>query len=90
MMVYTITRLTVQDYNRWRPVFDSLESLRQSYGLMEHHVFQGVDNPNDVTVLFQWQDIERARAYWSSPELKAGMAEAGVAGPPSLWFANEV
>ena len=43
-----------------------------------------------VTVVNTWNSIDEFQAFFGQEELKAGMAEAGVAGPPTVILANDV
>jgi hypothetical protein len=39
--------------------------------------------------MFKWESMEKAQKYAQSPELKSAMQEAGVEGPPKVFFLNE-
>jgi heme-degrading monooxygenase HmoA len=43
-----------------------------------------------VTVLLEWEDLDKARAFASSDELREAMQRAGVTGPPSVSFLEEM
>jgi len=45
-------------------------------------VFQDVSDPNLVTVLLEWKDVEKAHKFTSSPALAEAMEKAGVIGQP--------
>jgi len=45
---------------------------------------------NDLTLFFEWDNLDSARAFIASEELKAKMANAGVKGPPRVDFLTEV
>ncbi len=40
-------------------------------------------------MLFEW-DLEKARQFSQSEELRAKMQEAGVLGPPDFYFLEEI
>jgi quinol monooxygenase YgiN len=68
----------VADYDAWRPVYDGLDEARQAAGVTQHEVLRSQDDPNLVIVRHDFSDRTAAEAFFSSPQLKQGMAEAGV------------
>jgi hypothetical protein len=88
-MATLITQLKVNDYGAWRPVYDSLASLRSSYGEKSSQVYHDASDPNMVTIIFKWDSIANAQKYSQSTELKAALSKSGVQGPPSFQFLTE-
>jgi hypothetical protein len=43
-----------------------------------------------VTVVNRVKNLDGAKGYGSSPELRAGMQSAGVQGPPEVFFMEQV
>jgi hypothetical protein len=41
-------------------------------------IFRDVENPNQITVLLEWDNAENARKFASDPALKEVMQAAGV------------
>jgi hypothetical protein len=41
-------------------------------------------------VLLAWDDLERARLFVDSDDLRETMIRAGVAGQPDIWFLEDV
>jgi hypothetical protein len=87
-MVRLFVRHSVNDYAKWRKVYDDFDAERAGMGVTVHAVYQGVDDPNDVTVIHDFATLEAARAFVRSARIKEIMEAAGVAGPPSIWFTN--
>ena len=85
-MPYVLVTHKVQDYDRWRPYFDSDGPRQRDAGLTVRHVLRGADDPQEVVVLFEAEDLGRARALAGSEELRKIMQEAGVLGPPAMHF----
>jgi quinol monooxygenase YgiN len=84
-MVCVILRSTVEAYEKWRPVFDSLEELRRSRGSKGvNQVFRDADNPNTVTLILEWDNADNARKFLGSTELREAMQRAGVVGAPAV------
>ncbi len=88
-MLTVLTHIKVQDYAKWRPVFDELKSLRDAHSLESERVFRNTANPNEVFIEMNYRDAAGARAYMSSPELRAGMQKAGVIPPPEITFLED-
>lgn len=88
-MAYMLVQHEVEDYETWKAVFDSKADLRRTNGEQSAQIFHDADDPNKLTLLFEWDSLERARTYARNPELKAAMQEAGVRGAPTIYFLNE-
>ncbi len=79
----------VKDYPAWRNAFDSLTSMRTGYGCTGHQVFQSPTDANEITILTEWKNLEQAKAYATSNDLKEGMKNAGVISQPEVMFLTE-
>jgi heme-degrading monooxygenase HmoA len=79
----------VEDYPKWRKVFDDLTATRTSYGMSGQQVFQVAGDPNDVVIFTTWPSVEKAREYATSDDLRQGMQNAGVASQPGVLFLKE-
>ncbi len=76
----------VADFDAWKAVFDSNEENRIDHGFVGHHINRAEDDPNALAVYLAASDIDRARAFAGSDELKALMAQAGVlSAPEQTW-----
>jgi quinol monooxygenase YgiN len=86
----TMTTLTVHhkvaDYPQWRKVFDELDATRRKFGETGFRVYRSAADPLDLTIHTEWPSLEQARAYATSPDLKAGMQNAGVISQPDVAF----
>lgn len=84
-MVYPNIRLTVADYEKWRPGFDEYDTFRKAAGATGvKQVYRDVDDPNTVTVLGEWDNAENARKYMNDPALRESMQKSGVIGMPAV------
>lgn len=90
MTTYVIVTHPVKDFDTWKNVFDKFESVRKEGGEQSAVVLRHADDPNMVTVVNTWNSIDEFQAFFGQEELKAGMADAGVAGPPTVILANDV
>jgi heme-degrading monooxygenase HmoA len=89
-MPYILVQHSVEDYARWKAGFDGNGASREAGGSKGAIVFRSAEDPNQVTVLLEWEDLDKARAFASSDELREAMQHAGVTGPPSVSFLEEM
>jgi heme-degrading monooxygenase HmoA len=89
-MAYLIVRHDVEDYAKWKPVYDADAGNRRNHGSKGARVLRSEAKPNETIVITEWDSLEQAHSFAASPELLAAMEKAGVAGPPDLFFVNEV
>ncbi len=90
MTRYVVVGHQVQDYSKWKRVFDESEKLRSEYGLGAGCIYRDIDNPQMLTVLLECLDVERAREFTMSRELKDAMSKGGVIGAPMIWFVEQI
>ena len=76
----------IADYSKWRAVFDEMDGLRRQFGETGFQVYRSAADPLEITVLTTWGSVEQAKAYATSPDLKAGMQNAGVISQPDVAF----
>ena len=90
-MVYIHVRQTVEDYDQWKAGFDAGAPTRQAAGATdETYVMRNADNPNEIVAVLGWRDLDHARQFAASPELKEAMQKAGVIGRPEVLYLNPV
>ena len=77
---------TVADFNRWKVGYDSYAKEQKRAGVIKKSVYRSVDNPNEVTVIHDFKDLNRAKVFANSPELAALMVKIGVQGKPQIWI----
>jgi hypothetical protein len=59
-MAFFLTRLSVGDYDAWKPMFDEdgPGARRSAKG---HRIFRNVDNPNEVFLLVEFDSSDDAK-----------------------------
>ena len=88
-MAYVLGRHKVENYEKWRSVFDSAQELRKKNGEESYQIFRDKDNPNIITILNKWTNVEAAKQFFNSNEVKEKMKESGVFSEPTFYFMNE-
>jgi heme-degrading monooxygenase HmoA len=89
-MPYLIIRHKVEDYVKWKPVFDEHATARRQAGSKGIRVLRSAENPNEVLAISEWETLDQARAFAGDPGLRETMQRAGIADRPDLYFVNEV
>lgn len=88
-MITMYAHFKVQDYAIWRKVFDEGAPLRARSGCSGQQIFQSQSDPNELTILTEWKNVDQAKAYATSNDLKEGMKNAGVTSQPDVMFLAE-
>ena len=83
-MITITVRHKVVDFAKWKSVFDSARERRRDAGEIACRVYTRHGSPNDVTVMLDWDTLERAQAFLASAPLMSGMSEAGVREMPQI------
>ena len=74
----------VKDFDTWLKAYDAEgKATRASFGIVDRVLGRSTDDPNMVYLVFAITDMAKAKARFSSPELKKIMTDAGVEGPPT-------
>jgi heme-degrading monooxygenase HmoA len=82
----------VEDYARWRPIYDEHAATRKSSGASgsaSGRVFRSATDPNELVILLEWDDLDKARQFVQSEDLRQTMQRAGVVDQPDVYFLNE-
>jgi heme-degrading monooxygenase HmoA len=88
-MATMFARATVQDYEAWKSVFDSMSGLRKKYGEESYRILRSENGSTELFVLFEWDNLENARRYATSSELREAMQRAGFIEKPEFFFLEE-
>ena len=89
-MSYLLVRHKVENYAKWKAIFDEHSATRKANGSKGGRLFRSATNPNKMVVLFEWDSLDKAQKFAQSPDLREGMQRAGVVGQPDLYFIDEV
>lgn len=89
-MISVLVHHEVNDYPAWKSAFDAALDWRQKNGERSCRIFHTAGNVNNLTLLFEWESLEKAHQFMGSDELKKRMASAGVKGQPEVQFLTEM
>ncbi len=77
-MINVLGQLKVESYDKWKPAFDERSTMRKEAGSKEAILFRNSDDPNDVMILFKWDNKENAQKYLESESIKKLLKNIGV------------
>jgi hypothetical protein len=84
--VRLMVKSKVKDWDAWKKVFDTDKQARMDAGLTDRVISHTVGDTHSITLVFAVADVAKAKAFAGSKELKDKMKEAGVEGPPTMFF----
>lgn len=80
----------VANFQKWLAGYEAHDSMRLASGVHSYVVGRAFGDSNTVFVATKVDDIEKAKAFAKSADLKQGMQKAGVVGAPSISFLTVV
>ena len=88
MASYLLIRHKVRDFAQWKRGYDAHLPKRAAAGLTEKHLLRGASDANEVVLLFQAEELTRAKAFAESADLRQTMQNVGVVDKPDIYFLN--
>jgi len=87
-MAFMLVRSKVKDFNTWKPAYDAHQGARDEAGLTEKYLLRNAENANEIIILFEALDLNRAKTFAASADLRERMQESGVVDKPDIYFLN--
>ncbi len=88
-MPHMLVRHKVRDYARWKSDFDAFSATRKANGEKSYQLFRLDDDPNNTVLLLEWDNLDNARNFVKSEELREAMQKAGVCEEPEVYYLEE-
>jgi hypothetical protein len=88
-MAQLLIKHKVKDYPSWKKVFDGFIETRRASGEKSYKIMHPENDGNDLLAIFEWDNLENAKKFVGSSELKQSMSNAGVIGQPEVYFLEE-
>jgi len=85
-----IVRSRVADFDTWLAGFDSHEDVRRAAGILGHHINRAENDPNDVSIYMALSNLEKAKAFSASDDLRERMQASGVISAPEFAYMTPV
>lgn len=79
----------VDDYPKWKAVFDDAAPLRKGAGEIEYRLLSYEAEARRIVHFSRWTSLAAARKFFESPELVEIRRMAGVRAPEFLYL-NEI
>ena len=89
-MTTIIVRHKVADFAKWKSFYDSVDSFHKSHEVKSAQVFRSADSPNEIIILSEMENIEKARKFAQDPGLKDAMQKGGVVDQADVYFVEKV
>lgn len=79
----------VASYPAWKQVFDEAAGIRRAAGERRYQLLCDAREPRRIVHFSEWVSLDRARAFFESPELVEIRARAGVHAP-EFFYLDEI
>jgi heme-degrading monooxygenase HmoA len=89
-MIYLMAIQKVEDFDNWKEVFDEHRTKRGDMGSKGATILRDSTHPHEIVVITKWEDVNAAKKFASSKDLKNVMKKAGVVGFPELRFLDDI
>ena len=89
-MTYVLVIHRVEDYSKWKPIYDEDGATRKAKGSKGSFVFHNANDPNHIVVMSKWENLEEAKNFAESEDLINTMQKAGVVGRPAVFYLEEI
>ena len=82
-------RRRVQDYEKWRQVYDEFTQANRSGVAVEPAVYRSVEDPHDLLVIHRFSTSAEVQPWLDDTGRRQAMMAAGVLGSPQVDIAYE-
>ena len=86
MASFLLIRHKVRDFSEWKQGYDAHLPKRTEAGLTEKQLLRGADDANEVVMMFEANDLSRAKTFAESADLREVMQKVGVLDKPDVYF----
>ena len=83
-MAWTHVRHRVEDYPRWKEVFDSTAEYKRSHGWKGYRIHAIEGDSSHLLVMEEFETEDRSREFLGSEYLREAMGRAGVSEVPDI------
>jgi quinol monooxygenase YgiN len=72
-----IVKRSLKDYDYWKKLVSTGKEVRKQNGSNGANVYRSAKNPNEVYLVFDWDDQKSFLNYFNLPDVKKSLAETG-------------
>jgi hypothetical protein len=80
----------VKDFDHWKPFFTRDAKRQRKAGFTRWTIGRSIDDPDDVVVVAECTDLDKAKEVYSDPEVGEIVKKAGVVGKMTFLLIEEV
>lgn len=80
----------VKDFDHWKPFFTRDAKRQRKAGFTRWTIGRSIDDPDDVIVVAECTDLDKAKEVYSDPEVGEIVKKAGVVGKTTFLLVEEV
>jgi len=88
-MATLIIRHQVKDYDTWKKAYAEHGQDRAQNGFGKSTVHRYLDDPNHLIIVFDIEDVKKAKSFIASPDLAQRMKNAGVIDDPKFFYLDD-
>ena len=85
-MSYVLIIHEVEDYPKWKTIFDNAAQIRKAAGELSYQLLKYDTDANNIVHFSRWTSLANARQFFESPELIEIRAKAGVKAPNFIYL----
>lgn len=85
-----IVRHKVRDLGAWKPFFVGDAKRQRDAGFTGWHLTRNKYDMNELVIIFECADLDKAKPMFSDPSLAELMKKAGVLDQPTVFFLEEI
>ena len=83
-MPWIHTHYQVQDFNKWKQLYDATAEVKRRYGWKRYRMFQVVGERTNLVVMDQFDRADQAQAFLASDVWRNTLDQMGVSGTPEV------
>jgi quinol monooxygenase YgiN len=72
-----IIRRKLANYDAWKKVVTDFDGLRKQYGSLGGVVYRNARQPDEVIIVFDWDDKKSYLEYFNRPDVQKALADSG-------------
>jgi heme-degrading monooxygenase HmoA len=85
-MKYVLIIHEVEDYQKWKQVFDSAADIRKKAGEISYQLLKFEYDANQIVHFSVWVSLENAKMFFESDKLVQIRKDAGVKAPQFIYL----
>ena len=89
-MTYVLAIQKIEDYDKWKKVFDEHGNVRKTKGSKGAIIYGDSNDPNQLMIITEWENMDSAKNFAMAEDLKIAMKKAGVIGLPELYYLEKI